>query len=279
MFSGCSIQSLWATPACVSVSDRLEREASSGAWKTQTNFNKAVTHHRLKKEKEKRKKKALSSSSGPLIEAWELFPTLHSSGHTFELMFMRSHQALGSSVHIRGPWSFPTFLPGPSDVHVPSFLMKSVQRHWRCALISGTRRVTSSCFYSSFIFEEAPLDCICLSSTFHSFSTESGKSEGQVSVDFPTEWGHSHQGRTFLWKPDMVCNNAELGDTGTSSWKAELRVSQSITLSLLPCLLPTVRPCVSPVSDDHPDNQVLERKGRFMLTVTHCKHRNFPQEL
>ncbi len=31
MFSGCSIQSLWATPACVRFSDRPERAASSGA--------------------------------------------------------------------------------------------------------------------------------------------------------------------------------------------------------------------------------------------------------
>lgn len=53
MFSGCSIQSLWATPACVSVSDRLEREASSGAWKTQTNLNKAVKYHSLKTNKQK----------------------------------------------------------------------------------------------------------------------------------------------------------------------------------------------------------------------------------
>lgn len=54
MFSGCSIQSLWATPACVSVSDRLERAASSGAWTTQASLNKAVTHHSLPKKKRKK---------------------------------------------------------------------------------------------------------------------------------------------------------------------------------------------------------------------------------
>lgn len=42
MCSGSSIQSLWAMPACLRVSDRLVRASSSGAWKTQTSFNKAV---------------------------------------------------------------------------------------------------------------------------------------------------------------------------------------------------------------------------------------------
>lgn len=46
VFSGCSIQSLWATPACVSASARLHRAASSGAWEAKS--NKAITHHSLK---------------------------------------------------------------------------------------------------------------------------------------------------------------------------------------------------------------------------------------
>lgn len=84
-FSGCSIQSLWATPACVSVSDRLERAASSGAWKTQTNFNKAVTRHR------KRRRKRFLQAGGPLT-------TLPPSGQTPELSFMEQLTQLWGAV-------------------------------------------------------------------------------------------------------------------------------------------------------------------------------------
>lgn len=87
MFSGCSIQSLWATPACVSVSDRLERAASSGAWTTQASLNKAVTHHSLPKKTKKRKNEG----------------TFFKPGSTnSELLFIGStratHQALGGGL-------------------------------------------------------------------------------------------------------------------------------------------------------------------------------------
>lgn len=107
MFSGCSIQSLWATPASVSVSDKLERAASSGAWKHKLTSTKQSHITVLKKEKEESTFLKFGSTKRP--------------GNCSNTLICCSWD-LPEPEHNRGPWSFPTFLQGPAippDVHVP----------------------------------------------------------------------------------------------------------------------------------------------------------------
>lgn len=137
MFSGCSIQSLWATPASVSVSDKLERAASSGAWKHKLTSTKQSHITVLKKEKEEStflKFGTTNRGLGTVLTHWVVVHGICRSLSTIEVpdlfqLFCKDLLFLQMFMFLNSQWK-----------------QSRDTRPWRCAIISGTRQVSSSCF-------------------------------------------------------------------------------------------------------------------------------------